>query len=363
MIPALSGQPAPLDSLFHRRDRHCPSRKSFSVAPVQIRPILNAMTKEPLVSVVIPSIGKPTLREAIASVLAQTYSNLEIVVRLDPSSPLGAVDNLPSDSRVRVVPAPSHEEISVGRERALHDCNGSFVAFLDDDDRFLSQKLQHQMEAASRILSNGADHVIVACRVLGHDAFGGTQVVPRSIKRRQESVSEYLFRRRQIRPGAAEVRASMLLCDKQLAIDLGTGVPSSLHEDWEWAIRAERQPNTEFVMLPEVLAEYASQPEGTSASSRSSWLVSAKWVTDHHDVLSRRCRGDFLLCVTLPLAVAQRDWSGVLRITLSSLRAGPPGLRAWTFAILYVVLPGSVRRWATAATLRLRRSDPDGLPS
>lgn len=312
------------------------------------------MENEPLVSVVIPSIGKLSLGEAVTSVLRQTYSNFEIVVRLDPRAPADAGQDLPRDSRVRVVNAENHEEVSVSRDRALADCRGSFIAFLDDDDRFLEQKLENQIAVATHALSMGADHVIVACRVLEHDSFGGTRIVPRELKAANQQMSEYLFRRRQIRPGEAAVGASMILCDKRLATELALGAPSSLHEDWEWAIRAEQLPNTVFVMVPDVLAEHTQHPEGTSASSRSSWRVSAQWVADHEGMLSSRCQADFLLCITLPLAVSQRDWRGALQVVARSLKTGCPGMSAWAFAILYVVLPAPARRWARASTL-LRR--------
>lgn len=312
------------------------------------------MESEPLVSVIIPSIGKPGLGQAITSVLQQTYSNFEIVVRLDPHAPAHAGQNLPSDSRIRVVKAENHEEISVSRDRALADCTGSLIAFLDDDDRFLEAKLEKQIAVATCALSTGADHVMVACRVAGHDSFGGTWIVPRELKAADQQMAEYLFRRRQVRPGAAGVGASMILCDRGLATELALGAPSSLHEDWEWAIRAEQHPNTVFVMVPDVLAEHTRHPEGQSASSRSSWRMSAQWVGDHQGMLSSRCQADFLLCITLPLAVSQRDWRGVLQVMGRSLKAGPPGLSAWTFVILYVILPTRVRRWAMASASRLR---------
>jgi Glycosyl transferase family 2 len=311
------------------------------------------MQGDPLVSVVIPTIGRPSLSDAVESVLRQTYSHFEIVVRFDPIAPANAELYVPRDPRVKIVHAPSREEISLSRARALSDCEGRFVAYLDDDNRYLETKLEKQVAAALRELVAGASHVVVGCRVLAYDSYGGKRVVPRDLKRTNQSMADYLFRRRQIRPGQTAVGATMLLCDMELARKLSLTTPSSLHEDWEWAIRADQERNTAFLMVPEVLSEYFGQPAGASASSRASWRVSAQWVIDHGDVLSPRCQADFLLCITFPLAVSQRDWWGALQVVARSVKSGFPGLPAWLFAILYVVLPSRARSLVAAAEARM----------
>jgi glycosyltransferase involved in cell wall biosynthesis len=311
------------------------------------------MHSEPLVSVVIPTIGRPSLADAVVSVLRQTYPHFEIVVRFDPVAPANAEQYLPSDPRIKIIHAASREEISLSRARALNDCEGSFVAYLDDDNRYLETKLERQVAAAVRALAAGASHVVVGCRVLAYDSHGGARVVPRDLKRANQPMADYLFRRRQIRPGQTAVGATMLLCDIGLARKLSLTTPSSLHEDWEWAIRADQELNTAFLMVPEVLSEYIGQPAGASASSRASWRVSDQWVIDHGDVLSPRCQADFLLCITFPLAVSQRDWRGALHVVARSVRSGFPGLPAWLFAILYVVLPSRARSLVAAAETRI----------
>lgn len=308
------------------------------------------MESEPLVSVIIPSIGKESLSEAISSVLRQTYSKVEVVVRVDPRAPTHAGLDLPNDPRIRLVRAQSHEAISVSRDRALADCTGTLVAYLDDDDRFLEQKLEIQVAAATRALSMGFDHAVVACRVAVRDSFGITRVAPRTLKGAQQGMADYLFRRRQVRPGGTGVGASMVLCDTGLARALAQDTSSSLHEDWEWAIRADDYPNTSFIMLPDILAQRTRNPEGTSASTQADWRVSAQWVTDHRSMLSSRCQSDFLLCITLPLAVSQHDRAGAATVVWRALVSGLPGLNALIFAVLYISLPPRVRRWATATT-------------
>lgn len=89
------------------------------------------------ISVIVPVYKvEPYLRRCIDSILAQTYTNLEIIL-IDDGSP----DNCPvvcdeyerKDSRVRVI----HKEnggLSDARNAGLDICTGEYIAFVDSDD-------------------------------------------------------------------------------------------------------------------------------------------------------------------------------------------------------------------------------------
>ncbi|KQU16215.1 glycosyl transferase family 2 [Bacillus sp. Leaf75] len=100
--------------------------------------------KQPLVSIVIPSYNRPhTLRLAIDSVLAQTYSNIEIIICDDST-----------DNRVKEMINPyikSHPRIKYYKnEQNLflenwHKCfdlaSGEYINYLMDDDLFHKDKI------------------------------------------------------------------------------------------------------------------------------------------------------------------------------------------------------------------------------
>ena len=299
----------------------------------------------PLVSVIVPSMGRSSLRQAVESVLAQTYDNFEIVVRFDATGIPNAGKSLPCDTRIRIFTSPEYEEISVSRARAVEDSCGDFIAFLDDDDRFRSIKLEKQVNAALSAMREGAKHVVIGGRVAVYESDGrqlGT--VPRRLPKTGEAMGSYLFRKRDVRPGEASFGASMMLCNRELLRVVPLGRPSSLHEDWDWILSADRIDGTTITIIPEVVSEYVIQPSGASASTRSSWKVSEEWVTDHVSVLGNRASADFLLFNTVPLAVAQGDWRGVIQLLGRSWRVGPPGLAAVGFVLLLVLVPQKVRR-------------------
>ena len=121
--------------------------------PEQAMPNGAMMENCPLVSVVVPTYGRAALLpRALDSIFAQTWQNIEIVV---------ADDNLPdtdNETQTRAVLAPYLSRPNLkylktpggcgggaARNMALKLCAGDYVAFLDDDDRFLPDKIEKQL--------------------------------------------------------------------------------------------------------------------------------------------------------------------------------------------------------------------------
>ena len=74
------------------------------------------------------------LRQSVASVLNQTYSNLELIIVDDGSgcetkAILGSI----VDPRLKIIPQ-SNDGLSSARNRALAHCDGDYICFLDSDD-------------------------------------------------------------------------------------------------------------------------------------------------------------------------------------------------------------------------------------
>ena len=99
----------------------------------------------PLVSVIVPVYnGAAYLGEALASVRAQTYTPIELIVVDDGSvdaSPEIAASYRPAQ-RLR----QDHQGAAVARNQGLSLAHGELVAFLDQDDWWEPAKLQRQMD-------------------------------------------------------------------------------------------------------------------------------------------------------------------------------------------------------------------------
>lgn len=101
-----------------------------------------------LVSVIMPSwnTGK-FIAESIQSVIDQTYENWELIIVDDCST-----DNTDevvakfTDKRIRYFKNEKNSGAALSRNRALREANGEWIAFLDSDDLWSSNKLEHQIK-------------------------------------------------------------------------------------------------------------------------------------------------------------------------------------------------------------------------
>ena len=102
-----------------------------------------------LVSVIIPYFRKKdTLSNSVNSVLKQTYKNFEIIIIYDDESKtdLNFVKGLKNlDNRISVI--QNNQKMGAGKSRniGIDNSKGEFIAFLDADDTWQSNKLSRQI--------------------------------------------------------------------------------------------------------------------------------------------------------------------------------------------------------------------------
>ncbi|MCL1871570.1 MAG: GNAT family N-acetyltransferase [Promicromonosporaceae bacterium] len=204
----------------------------------------------PLVSVVLPTArGGAYLREAVASVVAQTEPRWELVVVAD-----GLDENLSDlgggDPRVRVL-RQKQSGVSVARNRAIAAARGPVIALLDDDDVMLPGRLEAQL----RHLEEHADIVLVHGQVdvvdgqgdlLGHGTLHAVQYAD-------------LLR------GDADIVTSTVALRRSVLEEVGGFDPLlRAGEDLELYLRVARRGRLAF--LPETLAQY--RRHGSNQHSR-----------------------------------------------------------------------------------------------
>ena len=104
----------------------------------------------PRVSIVLPTWNRLQYLDAtIASVLAQSFEDWELLIADDGSGPelRAALQELSADTRIRVLWLAHSGNPPAVRNAALACASGAYVAFIDSDDVWMADKLERQLAA------------------------------------------------------------------------------------------------------------------------------------------------------------------------------------------------------------------------
>jgi glycosyltransferase involved in cell wall biosynthesis len=136
----------------------------------------------PRVSVVCPFFNAEIyLAEAIESVLAQDYSDFELLLvddgSTDRSTSIAADYAARESERIFYLEHPGHQNrgATASRNAGLRAARGELVAFIDSDDRWRPSKLREQVDVLDR---EGVDAVCGAVNFWSSHAGGQDRVVP-----------------------------------------------------------------------------------------------------------------------------------------------------------------------------------------
>ena len=132
----------------------------------------------PEVSIVLPTFNRLRhLRAAVDSVLAQTFSDWELIVADDGSEAetaayLAALEDPP---RIRVLRLRHTGNPGAVRNAALREARGEYVAFLDSDDVWLPQKLARQLASLRSHPQRAWSHTAFEVIDAAGERLGGAQ--------------------------------------------------------------------------------------------------------------------------------------------------------------------------------------------
>jgi glycosyltransferase involved in cell wall biosynthesis len=198
----------------------------------------------PLVSAIIPVYnGRRFLLDAVDSVLAQTYSNVECIV-VDDGSTDGSRELANSRPDVRVISQP-RSGVSAARNRGGAEATGEYLAFLDADDVWLPSKLEVQVQMA---LDDAAEFVVCGFRTTNPELCA-PGLPQRLHSEHPLALGLILFDGRT--SGAAS--SSTLLCKREAFKDLG-GYSEDLSTSADLDLLVRAALRHQFSIAPEPLA-------------------------------------------------------------------------------------------------------------
>lgn len=299
---------------------------------------------QPFFSVVIPVFNRAAvLGEALASVLAQTEQDFEIVVADDGSldDPKAVIDAR-ADPRIRYV-RQENRGGGAARNLGIDHAQGMFIAFLDSDDVFLCNHLA----TMRKLLENTTNTAGYARMIV--DRGDGKQILkpPRAI-----------------RPG--EDMAAYLLCDRGFVPTITTVVPAALArqvryhenlreaEDTDFAVRLSLA-GCRFVMAESAGAIWKDHYDPNRQSAGRSTTRLEQWLESVRPNISRNgYRGGMGWAVAK--GVAMKNPLRALGLYLNAVAHGcyRPGLAAIVF--LQIFLPNSLYRAVADGAIRWLRA-------
>ena len=108
----------------------------------------NRIVVDGLVSIIMPSWNTDRfIAESIQSVIGQTYSNWELIIVDDCSTDnTDAVVASFQDERIKYFHNEKNSGAALTRNKALREAQGEWIAFLDSDDLWMPEKLEHQID-------------------------------------------------------------------------------------------------------------------------------------------------------------------------------------------------------------------------
>ena len=263
-----------------------------------------AAPRAPMVSVIVPTLDRPEmLRQAIESILQQTYRDFEIIVVNDGGADVSAlVRSLDTDGRISYVRHPVNRNLAAARNSGIGVARGKYIAYLDDDDRFYPEHL----ETLVAFLEQGSH------RAAYTDALRVTQT--RRDDRYVTAARDRPYSNDFDRDRLLVLNTFPVLCmmHDRACVEAVGGFDEALtsHEDWDlWVRMSARFP---FKHLATITAEFTYRVDGSSMTSgtRPDFLRTAEIVYQKSaaDVAGRpdiqQAREQFLSALRAQIGVA-----------------------------------------------------------
>jgi glycosyltransferase involved in cell wall biosynthesis len=214
---------------------------------------------DPTVSVIIPAYNRAsTILRAVQSVLDQTFQDFELIIVDDGStdSTREIVESI-KDPRIRLLCHEKNLGAAPARNTGMKSARGAYIAWLDSDDEWLSEKLEIQLRA---LMNASPDQK--AC----YTAF----------ERIESDISRIYI------PGQTDYKKLLLECDqspgatllfhRSLLDDIGDlDVSMRRYEDWDWLLRyAEKY---RFLALDQPLSKVHFSPIRSAVHAETSAIA------------------------------------------------------------------------------------------
>ncbi|WP_341230769.1 glycosyltransferase family A protein [Nocardioides salarius] len=282
----------------------------------------------PSVGVVVPTRDRPELlRRALAAVEAQTYPGALEVVVVHDGAPLDTSLVRHGPRPVRVVSNERTPGLAGARNTGIMSLGTDLVAFCDDDDHWMPDKLTTQVR---RALAPDRPEMVTCSITVDYDG-------RRNVRRAGRAEVTHAELTRSI---MTMLHSSCMLFDRTALVEriglVEEDLPGSQNEDWDLKLRASRRRPIAHVDEPLTVVDW-----GRPSHYAREWdtkISSWEWMLAHHPEIARDRRGAARVHGQLAFAEAARGHRrDALRWAGRALRSNP---LQWRAALALAVVCG-----------------------
>lgn len=268
------------------------------------------------VTAVIPTTGRPSIRRAVASALRQS-TDVHALVILDDPDAFTQVKRRLQGLRCSIVQTPGRRGAAAARNLGVQFAETEYVAFLDDDDEWVTDKTQVQLREADAETAVSSRAMLVGT---------SSRIAPeRLYDPALGSLADYVMDRSSVQLRQHFMQTSTLLCSREAALATPWAEDLPRHQDWDWLIRLQAAGLT-VRQRPEVLVKVAQGSPG-SISKKPDWRASRAWLRGLQrqvstQTLSAQPAADFTASIIARGAFESRAWASGLGALVEGLRNG-----------------------------------------
>ena len=285
------------------------------------------MNQAPDVDVIVATRDRPELlRTTITSILGSQYGGgIRIIVVYDQSEPDHSLHDdaslgvQGSDRSISVITSTRTPGLSGARNSGLLAAEAELVAFCDDDDTWLPEKLHQQVSA----LNDDPTAELVCC---GIDVVYDGMSHPRVLHQREITLTDLLTDR------LTELHPSTFLMRRKAVVD-GFGlveeeIPGSYGEDYEFLLRAAR--SHAIVNVPQVGVRVLWSKASYFTARWTTIRAALPWLLDRYPEFATVPAGEARVLGQIAFATAaDHERAEAVRWAWKSIRRRPLEPRAY----------------------------------
>jgi glycosyltransferase involved in cell wall biosynthesis len=238
--------------------------------------------EQPRVSVVVPTRDRPELlRRAVTAILGQTYKGpIECVVVFDQSDPELPWPDLPPGRTLVRRRNDRTPGLAGARNTGILASTGELVAFCDDDDEWLPEKLARQV---ARLMATPGAAVSTTGILVRYQDRTTTRLAPTILVTHRQLLRSRLT---ELHPSTVLARRDRMLSQIGLVDE---DLPGSYAEDYEWLLRASRYGPV--LAVPEPLAVIHWHQSSFFADRWRTIISALTYLVDKHRDLQQEPSG------------------------------------------------------------------------